>query len=153
MDVNAILDSLISSANADQTTLNDLIAFLQGQTLVSGSPNQSPPEVDENGVWTLQQLTANAGVDFEGVYQLPAPDACGKLEIVSIDTHQNPASAAPARLKGCVTESEPNPVFVDQPSVSALDGQCMNAFSIRSSVPFDVQMRVVECVAHIPHPE
>ncbi len=70
---------------------------------------------------------------------------CSVLTIVSVVSHADPVSGAPASWQAPVTEADPNPSFVDVASVAALNGQQFNAFTIRSSISFEVQVQVLAC--------
>ncbi len=119
MSINSILDTLIATGNADQATLDALLAQLRSITLQSDDLALTPaPEYDEQtGEWTLIQDTANAQSVYEGIYRLPGNTTCSQLEIVSVVSHQNPASGAPARKRAPASELDPTPSFVDVASV------------------------------------
>jgi hypothetical protein len=146
------LDDLIARANNVLGTLQGLIEGDAAKTLIPTTSVSYPlPTItfdEANDVWTLAQNTADpADGLYKGEVSLALETACANLEIVSITSHQNPASGAPASWRDC----NPSDVFVDESSVSALNGKQLNAFKIRSATPFEVKVKIGWCEDFIEH--
>ena len=89
MAINDILDAVINSVTANQTTLNNLLNQIKGETLYVDGPNQDPPEVDANGIWTLTQSTANVGI-----YRLPETGLCATIASLTVIQPTSPLPTA-----------------------------------------------------------
>jgi hypothetical protein len=150
-----ILDDLIARANNVLGALEGLIEGDAAETpIVDTSVPYDFPAIafdEANDAWTLTQDTADSADGlYKGEFTLASQSGCAQLEIVSIVSHQNPSSGAPASWRGC----ESGAVFVDEASVNALDGKQVNAVKIRSAIAFEVKMKVkkwdAECVGCDP---
>ena len=141
------LQMLIANANDFLITFDGILSLLQAelseQSLLPGATpeaTQDPIEyekaTDGTITYRLKQTTPNTpDGSYEGVYRLPLTDSRSVLELVSVVSHHNSASGAPAQVKAPPSEFDPTPSFVDLASVQALGGQelkCCSLFAVMS---------------------
>lgn len=145
MSINDILDSLITSATADKTTLDALIAQLQHTTLTSSDDElyDAPTLDDETGIWTLAQSTVNVDGLYVGCYKLPVSNMDSYISSVTIVSYTAPsAPTAPAT----VTPATGSPI--DLTNIAQLEGSSFNAFCIRSTTSFEIEVTLAEEWCH-----
>lgn len=147
MDIYAELGNLLNEANDDKTCLDEIIAELEGQTPTSVDEATTPkPTFDAaSKLWTLTQNTTNGEGIYEGEYGLPSASACSVIKEIVVVAHQSPASGSPAKLRPFYQTPDPEPDYVDQPSLVALKHQRYKNFIVRSAVPFEVKLRTAVC--------
>lgn len=139
MAFNDTINSIINTTNANITTLQGLLNQLQHTTITSSDDElyDAPTFDDETGIWTLAQTTANVGGLYVGCYKLPDNAINSFISNVNVITYNAPSSpTAPAT----VTEAGESPV--DLTNISQLEGQSFNSFCIRSTVAFEIEVRV-----------
>jgi len=131
MSIDQMLDDLIDDSNANSTTLDQIIAELQGSTITADT-GDAPTYDEETGLWTCAQSTANANGEYLGIYKLPLATLCSildSLDIIAFSAPQPPNT--PARLLPC--GADPLTGWTNLPALVDLEGEAFNQFSIRSA--------------------
>jgi hypothetical protein len=131
------------------STRNDCIACecISPCRLQEAGSNYLPPLANLDGTWTLLGTPTPNTPDglYEGVYRLLYDYvSCCRLELVQVVTHQTPSGKLPAGILEC--GMDPSLPFLEKISLNDLNGQCFNAFMVRSSIPFEIKVRVTDCV-------
>ncbi len=146
MTINDALDALIAQKPQTLQTLNDLIAQLQSETIVSPDPElyEAPTYDDATGIWALKQTTANVDGEYVGEYHLPALDVCSAVNTLNPISFSPPAAPnPPARVLPPGADSAAG--WVSLASLLDLIGQSFQAFAIRSATAFEVRTTVTMC--------
>lgn len=112
-----------------------------------------PPLLNLDGTLTLDSpSTPNTPEgEYYGQYRLPYFNSCCRLEVVEITAFAFPTNA-PFHYAGIRECDYSENIFTNftpptstPPILPDLDGACFNAFYIRSSVPYEIKVRVIDC--------